>query len=98
MGVYIPDMEIPKGELGSVPVVIFADGVICHFFTQEKLGNAIAVPDHGDLIDKAELLKMIEKAKQDDPDIADVYEDDYMAVKEWLDAAPVVIQASGGNR
>lgn len=59
MSVLVKGMEMPKGELGSVPVVIFADGAVCHFFTHEKLGNAIPVPAHGDLIDRDAIVSWL---------------------------------------
>lgn len=52
----------------------------------------VEVPPHGDLIDVDALLDMIESAKQDDPEIADVYEDDRQIVLDWLTAAPTVIE------
>lgn len=55
----------------------------------------IEVPPHGDLIDVDALLNMIESAKQDDPEIADEYEDDRRIVLDWLTAAPTIIESEG---
>ena len=54
----------------------------------------IEVPPHGDLIDRDALLNAIKKAGEDDSEIADVYEEDYAAVSDWLYTAPTVIEAS----
>lgn len=55
MGVYI-DIEMPKGELGAIPIMIYADGDVEHFFSHEKYGKVIEVPEpHGDLIDRDKL-------------------------------------------
>ena len=58
MGVYIKGMEMPTGELGAIPVMIYADGCIEHFFSHKKLGTAISVPPHGSLIDTKSLENM----------------------------------------
>ena len=54
----------------------------------------IEVPPHGRLIDATALLKSISRAIEDDSDIADVYEEDYELVNDWLASAPTVIEAS----
>lgn len=90
MSVLVKGMEMPKGELGSVPVVIFADGAVCHFFTHEKLGNAIPVPAHGDLIDRDAINweDEIWKKKCIPP---------YVVYNTWVIAKelPVVIESEG---
>ena len=53
----------------------------------------VPVPPHGRLIDANELMEMIRRAKEDDSETADVYEDDYHIVDEWLSVAPTVIPA-----
>lgn len=59
MGVYI-DIEMPKGELGAIPIMIYANGNVEHFFSHEKYGKAIEVPaPHGRLIDADALIDKI---------------------------------------
>jgi hypothetical protein len=53
----------------------------------------VEVPPHGRLIDADDLMGMIHRAKEDDSEIADVYEDDYRIVDEWLSVAPTIIEA-----
>lgn len=57
MGLYI-DVEMPKGELGAIPIMIYADGNVEHFFSHEKYGKAIEVPaPHGRLIDADDMAE-----------------------------------------
>lgn len=53
MGVYIKGLNLPEGELGAIPIMIYANGYVEHFFSHEKYGKAIEVPEpHGRLIIK----------------------------------------------
>ncbi len=56
MSILITGMEMPEGALGAVPVIIFADGVVRHYFSHLKLGDAIPVPPHVDLVDREALM------------------------------------------
>ena len=67
MGVYIPDMEIPKEPDEMIEIAIFGDGQVvqtgeswrciengkCYYTitNPEKFFNAVSVPPHGRLID-----------------------------------------------
>ena len=53
----------------------------------------IEVPPHGRLIDADALLVSIKEARKKQPEIAEVYDDDYFLVAEWLTSAPTVIPA-----
>lgn len=57
MAVLLENMEMPKGELGAIPIMIYADGDVEHFFSHEKYGKAIEVTEpHGRLIDADALI------------------------------------------
>lgn len=60
MSILITGMEMPEGALGAVPVIIFADGVVRHYFSHLKLGDAIPVPPHGRLGDLDKLVEKID--------------------------------------
>ena len=54
----------------------------------------IEVPtSHGRLIDADALLESIKEARKKDPEIEDVYIDDYFTVAEWVVSAPTIIPA-----
>ena len=57
-GIYIPDMEMPKG---NEVVYIFSNGAVhkCILGVREVIekSKAVTVPDHGDLIDRQKLLE-----------------------------------------
>ena len=53
----------------------------------------IEVPQHSRLIDADALLKSIKEARKKDPEIEDVYIDDYFTVAEWVVSAPTIIPA-----
>ena len=57
----------------------------------------VPVPPHGRLIDADALLESIKEAKKKQPEISDVYDDDYFAVAEWVSYAPTVIEAEEGE-
>lgn len=40
------DMGMPKGDLAAIPVIIFADGAVRHYFSHVRLGTAVAAPPH----------------------------------------------------
>lgn len=84
MGIYI-NMKMPEGELGAVPVIIFADGTVRHYFSHVKLGEAIPLPPHGRLIDADALGEFPYNM-----DFCDGYEAD-----EWVRYAPTIIPAEG---
>ena len=86
MGVYI-DIEMPKGELGAIPIMIYANGAVEHFFSHEKYGKAIEVPEpHGRLID-ADAIPY-KKIMYDGDDFY------YGVTKPYIDRIPTVIPAS----
>ena len=92
MSVIIMGMEMPK-SLGK-NVTIYPDGRVVDYESGKKdiVGNAIEVPDgHGALIDRMALLESIKEARKRQPEIDDVYTEDYFIVAEWLMSAPIVI-------
>lgn len=54
----------------------------------------IATP-HGRLIDAGALLESIKEARKKDPEIEDVYTEDYFTVAEWVVSSPTIIGAEG---
>ena len=48
---------------------------------------------HGALIDRTALLESIKEARKRQPEIEDVYTEDYFTVAAWLMSAPTVIEA-----
>ncbi len=48
---------------------------------------------HGRLIDADALLESIKEARKKDPEIEDVYTEDYFTVAEWVVSAPTIIGA-----
>ena len=55
----------------------------------------IEVQPHGRLIDADALLESIKEAKKKQPEISDVYDEDYFMVAEWVVYAPTVIESEG---
>lgn len=53
----------------------------------------IEVQPHGRLIDADALLESIKEAKKKQPEISDVYDEDYFAIAEWVTYAPTVIES-----
>ncbi len=65
MSVLITGLKMPEGELGAVPVVIFADGAVYHFFSRDIIGEATPVPPHGRLGDLDALkAKAVERSEK----------------------------------
>ena len=84
MSLLIRGMEMPKNCF------------ICPFKNLEICDEdcpLVEVPPHGDLIDRMALLESIKEARKKDPDVEDVYTEDYFTVAEWLMSAPKVIEA-----
>lgn len=59
MSVLIKGMEMPKdGEF--LDLVITADGIVRAYDQEdEKIAEAVELPDHGDLLDKDELSRLV---------------------------------------
>lgn len=72
------------------------------FFSKEELNQSgrpdfcplIEIPPHGRLIDADALMDALTRAKEDDPI---QYEEDYLAVSDWLCVVPTIIEAEGGR-
>jgi hypothetical protein len=96
MGVYI-DIEMPKGELGAIPIMIYANGAVEHFFSHEKYGKAIEVPEpHGRLIDADALDVVLEnEAESFGYDVYSCGITDALALaRSCIETAPTIIPAS----
>lgn len=88
MGIYLPNMEMPReGQM----LVIFPDGTsyVCFNGMRERLAQteAVPVPKHGRLIDAD---AQIERAKRLNLTTAGV-------IKALLDTAPAIIEAEEGE-
>ena len=98
MGVYIPSVRLPDKGYFPEHFVIDSDGFVYKtyeeaLFSENAVGKAIEVPPHGDLIDRMALLESIKEARKKQPEIEDVYTEDYFTVAEWLMSAPTIIEA-----
>lgn len=97
MGVYIKGIEMPK-EGSWKTIRIYPDGTCavpnwqgdCTFIKGTK---AVPILKHGRLIDSDALLELIKEAKKKQPEISDVYDEDYFMVAEWIAYAPTVIES-----
>ena len=90
MGIYLPDMEMPrKGQM----LVIFPDGTcyVCFNGMRERLAQTTAfpVPPHGDLIDRDVLLS----DKTDMVNKMMVFGGKYVVSEDEIRGAPTVIPA-----
>lgn len=98
MGIYIKNIKMPKSCW---------DCFACYdgwcIINQKIEGHRtvthscplIEVPPHGRLIDADALLESIKEAKKKQPEISDVYDEDYFAVAEWVSYAPTIIESEG---
>lgn len=110
MSILIKGMEMPKScpcklvGVGYDMYCTFAYGVpsrvleyyeCCEKDTRPDWCPLIEVPPHGRLIDGYALLESIKEARKKDPEIEDVYIDDYFTVAEWVVSAPTIIESEG---
>lgn len=103
MGIYIKGMEMPsscflcpfKKHAGWVRCMITDMNVEPETVRETKAKSCplVDVPPHGDLIDSMALLESIKEARKRQPEIEDVYTEDYFIVAEWLMSAPTIIEA-----
>ena len=110
MGVYIKGMEMPK-SCDECRIMIFEDtNFVPELFCgcpivfkarPQGVGHRpdycplVEVPEHGRLIGADALLESIKEAKKKQPEISDVYDEDYFAVAEWVSYAPTIIESEG---
>lgn len=99
MGIYLPNMEMPKnGEM----LVIFPDGTsyVCFNGMRERLAQteAVPVPPHGRLVDARYIRDAIIQKWMDKAGDSHMYkcgmEDAYEVIKN----APTIIPASEGEK
>lgn len=88
-GIYISGMEMPEEGICKT-ITIFDDGAVVEGNGSEKLGIAVPVPPHGDLIDKSgvDVVSWIEDPEKD-------FADGVLFVLDKLDELPVIIPADG---
>lgn len=110
MSVLVKGMKMPEScpcELVGVGYDMycsFAFGIPARVKQYEECCESRTKPDwcplleikpHGKLIDADALLESIKEARKKDPEIEDVYIDDYFTVAEWVVSAPTIIGAEG---
>lgn len=94
MGIYIPDVAIPKGSRRAISVSICSNGDV-YYDGLTKLGNkAIELPSHGRLIDADALYE--DCALEHDYEVMATTTriNEYMQLK--IDDAPTIITAEEG--
>lgn len=83
MAVLIEGMEMPKGELGAIPIMIYANGNVEYFFSHEKYGKVIEVPEpHGRLIDADALAEDLKRQCEEVFKIDAVSPDDFWITRD----------------
>lgn len=95
MGVYIKDMKMPEG-IGAVSVKIWPDGE-AEIIDQDgnwETTKAVAVPPHGDLIERETTRDYWLNASWNNPKMDVGREEDVFAV---INAVPTVIPAEEGE-
>ena len=97
MGIYIPNMEMPrKGQM----LVIFPDGTsyVCFNGMRERLTQttAIPVPDHGRLVDATEMFEyfVIEGQRSKRYKLGEKWELNGEEIRKVIAELPTVIPAS----
>lgn len=89
MSILIKGLKMPKMST-CIDIVILADGtVVCYDDDDKKIGEAVELPDHGDLIDRDALKEPVESYTP----IKWSYEYGASIRLEDIDHAPVVISA-----
>ncbi len=86
----IRGVEMP--EDGMIGVFISSDRNV-YDSMDNIIGTIVPIPPHGRLIDADALMLAILDAQVDQPELAEVYDEDYHVVLDWLRAAPTVIEA-----
>lgn len=107
--ILIKNMEMPKSCDNCWALDDYGDYPRCRI-TEEQRGYNFPIRDkrmdkcplveikpHGRLIDANALLESIKEARKKDPDVEDVYIDDYFIMAEWLMSAPTIIPAEEGE-
>jgi hypothetical protein len=95
MAVLIEGMEMPKDRPQLLWVYPNGKALTVQSDVDPwKELQAVPVPLCGRLIDADALLESIEEARKNQPEIEDVYTEDYFMVAEWLASAPTIIPAS----
>ena len=92
MGVYIPDIKLPKDEPGAFQVIVMYVGADRKLRAEcEGTHEVTIVPEHGDLIDKSG----VEVLSWTDGEYGSTFEDGVLFVLDKLDELPVIIPAEG---
>lgn len=84
MSILIKGLEMPKKGM-CIDIVIFDDGtVVCYDDDDKKIGEAVELPDHGDLIERDRLHHDL---KADAIDKFAILDDTYLRYLEGLEKA-----------
>ena len=88
MDILIKGMEMPK-DTGSITVTIYSDGSTGIWTEQEMIsgGMAVALPEHGRLIDLDAYLKASEN-------MAEWEEYRVEEIEEYFENCPVIVEAT----
>lgn len=93
--ILIKNMKMPRS---CYQCFYFASGCSCNKHRTGRPQDCplveVATP-HGRLIDAGALLESIKEARKKDPEIEDVYIDDYFMVAEWVVSSPTIIESEG---
>ena len=94
MGIYIEDMEIPKGD-NNITLFLYPDRKVVLCGMLGPIGNyeAVPVPKHGRLIDADEALKKIKPIVPEDQQNACTIETTKRLMMNLINNAPTVISA-----
>jgi len=108
-GIYIPGMEMPKrGEFSHIRIYDNGEVTIESGGVEYPVAKAVAVPDHGRLVDADALKARVQKLQEwlwdklTDADVGIVTEDDIRyriaeESEEFIDDAPTIIPADKGG-
>lgn len=85
MSVLIKGIKMPKKGT-CIEIVIFGDGTVEYYDDDKKIGEAVELPNHGNLIDRSALLNREVHSSND-----------YQFTVSDLLNAPVIIPHDGGE-
>lgn len=63
-GIYIPGMEMPTEEYGSMDIKIYPNGQVVEYLGDiGRAWDAVPVPEHGELIEREPILDVMRKER-----------------------------------
>lgn len=96
MSVLIKGFPLPN-NCGACPLRLAWCRERIYMVTRPERCPLIPVPPHGRLIDADALISRIYDAAKQQPEIADLYEDEADDMIAWLKTTPTIIEAEGGE-